>query len=110
LYGALERIQSHIVEHSRAEEERALPLVEKYITAVEYGELEAKALPHIPPKDLPLLSGMLIYEGGLDVVPAPVRAAMREAAPKAYAEHSQRVHGTATPPRSTSIGLIKESA
>jgi hypothetical protein len=49
-----------------------------------------------------MLVGMLMYEGGLDVVPAPLREVMREVAPRAYAAHCQLVHGTATPPRSTS--------
>jgi hypothetical protein len=30
---------------------------------------------------------MLMYEGGLDVVPAPLRELMREAARRAYAAH-----------------------
>lgn len=50
-----------------------------------------------------VIAGMLIYEGGLDVVPAQLRDIVAEVAPAAYAAHCERVHGTSTPPLSTQV-------
>jgi hemerythrin-like domain-containing protein len=101
LASALDRIVPVIVEHTRLEEEHAMPLVEQYVTAAEYQDMVEKHVRNISPADLPVLVGMLMYEGGLDVVPPPLREVMREAAPRAYAAHAQLVHGTATPPRTS---------
>jgi hemerythrin-like domain-containing protein len=109
LASALDRIVPVIVEHTRLEEERAMPLVEQYVTAAEYQDMVEKHVRNLSPADLPMLVGMLMYEGGLDVVPAPLREVMREAAPRAYAAHCQLVHGTATPPRSTGETWISAS-
>jgi hemerythrin-like domain-containing protein len=101
LSGALDRMIPVLAEHTRSEEQRALPLVEKHITAAEYGELGNRGAASLPPANLPVLIGMLMYEGGLDVLPPTLPSALKEAAPSLYAAHSERVHGTATPPRST---------
>jgi hypothetical protein len=54
---------------------------------------------------------MVMYEGDPEVIqlilsqmPPEMRAVMKEQASRAFASHSERVHGTATPPR------IKRSA
>jgi hypothetical protein len=39
------------------------------------------------------------------LVPPQMRAVLGELAPRAYAAHSERVHGTPTPPRSTEVGI-----
>jgi hypothetical protein len=51
-----------------------------------------------------------MYEGdpeGIDqfiaAMPADARSGIRGLAAKTFADHSQRVHGTATPPRSTQL-------
>jgi hypothetical protein len=49
--------------------------------------------------------GMLMYEGGLEIVPPEMREVLAEIAPKAYAAHCEHVHGTPTPPRSSEVGL-----
>ena len=53
---------------------------------------------------LPLVFGMLQYEGDPDVIammlahaPAPARLLMPFLAPRAFARYAVRVHGTATP-------------
>jgi hemerythrin-like domain-containing protein len=102
LADALDRMLPALAEHTRSEEERALPLVEKHLSAAEYEELGAKGAANMSPADLPVLVGMLMYEGGPDVLPRTLPSAIKEMAPQAFALHSERVHGTATPPRSTS--------
>jgi hemerythrin-like domain-containing protein len=102
LADALDRMLPILAEHTHSEEKRALPLVEKYVTAAEYEELGTKGAASISPADLPVLLGMLMYEGGADVLPRGLPPALLELAPRAFAAHSERIHGTATPPRSTS--------
>jgi hypothetical protein len=99
LSGALDRMNPIIAEHTRTEEPRALPLVEKYITAAEYAELGTRGTASLAPAEQVLLVGMMMYDGGPDVLPRTVPSAVKEAAPGVYAAYSERVHGTATPPR-----------
>ena len=47
--------------------------------------------------------GMLMYEGGLELVPPEARSGLGELAPQMFAFHSMRVHGTATPQRSAEV-------
>jgi hypothetical protein len=65
----------------------------------------AAASARIPPEAGPVIAGMPMHEGGLDVVPPELRAPLADRAPRAYAAHSERVHGTPTPPRSTEVGV-----
>jgi hypothetical protein len=53
---------------------------------------------------------MLMYEGDPEIVdravaamPAAARPAIRQLATRAFADQSRRIHGTATPPRSTEL-------
>jgi hypothetical protein len=62
------------------------------------------------PETMPLGSGMLMHEGdpqivdaGIAAMPPAVRPVIRELAAEAFAAHSLRVHGTATPARSTEL-------
>jgi hypothetical protein len=87
------------------EEKLVLPLAERHIFAAEYKSMVAGGSANIPPEAGPVLAGMLMYEGGLDVVPARMRAVLADLAPQAYAAHCERVHGTPTPPRSTEVGI-----
>jgi hypothetical protein len=80
--------------------------VEKYITAAEWTAMVAEGGADTPQELLPLLFGMMMYEGDSDVIdvavasmPSEARPVVRELAAQAFAEHSVRVHGTATPPR-----------
>ena len=59
--------------------------------------------------EFPLILGMMMYEGEpaviqkvLSQLPEDVRPFVAQAARQAFAAHSERVHGTATPVRSRS--------
>ncbi|NOL39753.1 hemerythrin domain-containing protein [Kribbella sandramycini] len=101
-----ELLRDRLVEHMQLEETEILPLAEKYITAAEWSELGEHAMTGIPKKDLPLGFGMAMYEGDPAVIkavlaeaPLPLRLLMPVVAPRLYAAHARRVHGTPTPPR-----------
>jgi hypothetical protein len=102
---ALERLAVALYEHMGLEEKLVLPLAERHIFASEWDKLVADGAASIPPETGPVLAGMLMYEGGPDVVPPQMRAVLAELAPQAYAAHSERVHGTPAPPHSTEIGI-----
>jgi len=62
------------------------------------------------PEHLPLTFGMLMYEGDpesigqfIAAMPADAGLIIRRLARPAFTTHSQRVHGTPTPPRSTEL-------
>jgi hemerythrin-like domain-containing protein len=102
LAGAIDRLLPVLNEHMSLEEQRILPIAEKYITAAEWDEMAGR----IPPENVPLVFGMALYEGDPDVIentlariPPEVRSMVEELGPKAFAAHSELVHGTATPPR-----------
>jgi hemerythrin-like domain-containing protein len=101
----LERLAVALYEHMGLEEKLVLPLAERHIFASEWDKMVADEAASIPPEVGPVLAGMLMYEGGPDVVPPEMRAVLAELAPRAYAAHCQRVHGTPAPPRSTEVGI-----
>ena len=108
LADALDRLLPVLVEHLDTEEERVLPLIEKYITAPEWDVMTEETAANTPPDKLPLMLGMMIYEGDpeviqkvLSVMPEEARPAIMAASVQAFAAHSELVHGTATPPRGT---------
>jgi EmrB/QacA subfamily drug resistance transporter len=101
----LERLAVALYEHMGLEEKLVLPLAERHIFASEWDKMVADEAASIPPEVGPVLAGMLMYEGGLDVVPPEMRAVLAELAPQAYAAHCQRVHGTSAPPRSSEVGI-----
>jgi hypothetical protein len=96
-----------LFEHLAMEEERILPLTQQYLTVPEWeavGEAAAASL-H---ENLPLVLGMIIYEGDPDLIQALLTRlagsnapVLRAGATQAFAAHAQSVYGTATPPRST---------
>jgi hemerythrin-like domain-containing protein len=111
LADALDRMISLLNDHMGVEEERILPMVEKYITAAEWDLMIREGAAETPRENIPLIFGMVMYEGDPEVIqlilsqmPPEMRAVMKEQASRAFASHSERVHGTATPPR------IKRSA
>ena len=101
----LQRLAAALYEHMGLEEKLALPLVERHVFAAEWEEMVAAGAADIPPEIGPVLVGMLMYEGGLEVVPSEMRDVLGEIAPKAYAGYCEGVHGTPTPPRSDEVGL-----
>jgi hemerythrin-like domain-containing protein len=101
----LQRLAAALYEHMGLEEKLALPLVERHVFAAEWEQMVADGAAATPPEIGPLMVGMLMYEGGLDIVPPELRDVLAELAPKAYADYCERVHGTPTPPRSRELGL-----
>jgi hemerythrin-like domain-containing protein len=101
----LRQVAVALYEHMGLEEQLALPLVERHVFATEWEAMIAAGAAEIPPEIGPVLVGMLMYEGGLDAAPPQMRDVLAEAAPKAYAGYSERLHGTPTPPLSTQVGL-----
>ncbi len=105
--GALDRMLPLLDEHLSLEEERVLPLIERYVSAAEWDEMVQGSAAGTPPEQVTLILGMMMYEGDPAVVekmlsqmPADIRPVLEDAAKQAFAAHSERVHGTATPPRS----------
>jgi hypothetical protein len=97
-------------EHLSTEEDRVVPLMEQHITAAEWREFLKNESAAVGPDHLPLMLGMLMYEGDPESVEqviatmsADARRDIRQLAAPTFAAHSQRVHGTATPPRSTEL-------
>jgi hypothetical protein len=97
-------------EHMRLEEQRILPLAEKYITAAEWHAMAAESGRAIPPEAIPLVFGMTLYEADPELIqktlselPPEARAVLQERGPQAFASHSERVYGTATPQRSGAV-------
>jgi hemerythrin-like domain-containing protein len=92
-------------EHLALEEERVVPLIETYITADEYRLLSTEGGADTPPEQLPVIFGMIMYEGVPEVIeniiaemPAEVQPVIKDLAPKAYAAYAEKVYGTSTPP------------
>jgi type IV secretory pathway VirJ component len=97
-----------LTEHLALEEKEVLPRAEKCLTRAEWKDLGECCLGALTRSELPLTVGLAMYESD----PAVVKNALKEAplsarilvpliGPRAFAVHSKRVHGTATPPRST---------
>jgi hypothetical protein len=110
LAAGLERLLSLIKEHLHDEEERVVPLLEEHITATEWDATVQKRAADVDAENLPLSFLLLMYEGDPELVErtianlaANARPAIRELAGQAFAEHSRRVQGTPTPPRSTEL-------
>jgi hemerythrin-like domain-containing protein len=105
LADALDHIIQLLREHLALEEERVVPLIERYITADEYRLLSTEGGADVPPEQLPVIFGMMMYEGEPEVIeniiaemPAEVQPVIKDLAPKAYAAYAEKVYGTSTPP------------
>jgi hypothetical protein len=84
--------------------------MEQHITAAEWNEIVQQGVADVDPADFPLGFGMLMYEGDPEVIdqaianlPAEARPVVKQLAARVFAEHSEVVHGTATPPRSAEL-------
>ncbi len=100
------RLGALLVKHLQIEEELACPLIEQYITAAEWGRAVADGSADVSPELMPLLFGMMAYEGAPDTVrdviasmPPEVSSVIGDLSSQAFAEHALRVYGTATPQR-----------
>jgi hemerythrin-like domain-containing protein len=101
----LRRLAVAAYEHMALEERLVLPVVERHIFASEWDEMVQHAAAGIAPETLVLVVGMSMYEGGAELLPSMIPLAMIEAGPAEYAAYCERVHGTATPPRSTQVAI-----
>ena len=97
-------VDAALVEHLTAEEEQLLPIAAANLTEAEWEQLGAEGMAGLRKSQLPLVFGMLQYQGDPEVIammlshaPGPARLLMPFLAPRAFARYSRRVHGTATP-------------
>jgi hypothetical protein len=109
LAGAIDRLLPVMNEHLAVEEERVVPLIEKYVTQAEYAHVAQEQGAEVPPDKLPAVFGMFMYEAepaAIDLavaeMPAEVQPIIRDLAPTAYAAYANELYGTETPPRVTS--------
>jgi hemerythrin-like domain-containing protein len=103
LADVLDQLFHALDEHMRLEEQRILPLAEKYMTATEWRAMAAESGREIPQEIIPLVFGMTLYEANPQVIqktlselPAEVRSTLYEQGERAFSIHSKRVYGTAT--------------
>jgi hemerythrin-like domain-containing protein len=103
LADALDGMVKLLVEHLAVEEERALPLMERNITQEEWTQVTSDGAGEFDQEKVPVLFGMMMYEGDPDTIrdiidgmPPEVRP-VAQFAPGLYADYALRVHGTATP-------------
>jgi hemerythrin-like domain-containing protein len=104
------RLTRLLTEHLTAEEEEALPLIERYVTAAEWSEMVAASAADVAPEQLVLLFGLMTYEGhpkaveaAIAQMPAEVRPVMAGLGAEAFAHHAELVHGTPSPAKSSAL-------
>jgi hemerythrin-like domain-containing protein len=95
-------------EHLALEEERVVPLIEKYVTQAEYRRVAQGAAAGLSEEKLPIAFGMFMYETAPEVIdmvvaemPAEVQPVIRDVAADAYAAYAKKLYGTAAPARIT---------
>jgi iron-sulfur cluster repair protein YtfE (RIC family) len=106
LAGASEQLIPQLEAHLSLEEDRVVPLIERYVTAAEYARLAGEGAEDTPPELLPVCLGMVMYDAEPAVIemiiaalPAEVRPAFPRAANEAYAAYAQRLHGPVPVPK-----------
>ena len=104
----LDELVAALRTHMAAEETYALPLAEKYITAAEWGDMVQSTAAGIDPELMPLLLGLMMYEGDPELIdeilagmPPEIGPMLKPLAAQAFTAHAELVYGTATPPRGT---------
>ena len=100
------QLSERLAEHLDTEEARAIPLIEQHITAAEWAGMIADGAEDVDPALMPLMFGLMAYEGDPDTVrdiiaglPPEVGSVIGDLAGQAFAEHAHRVYGTSTPER-----------
>ena len=103
---AIDQLIPVMKEHLALEEERVVPLIDKYVTDAEYARVGQGQAVKVAPEMLPTIFGMFAYETApevLDMVithtPAGIQPVIKDLGTKAYAAYAQQLHGTATPAR-----------
>jgi hemerythrin-like domain-containing protein len=106
LAGAIEQLIPHLEAHLSLEEDRVVPLIERYVTAAEYARLAGEGAQDTPPELLPACLGMVMHDAEPAVIemivaelPAEVRPAFPRAANEAYAAYARRLHGLSPAPK-----------
>src|SRR5258705_4646820 len=110
LVDVLDRLIPALKEHLSTEEQRVVPLMEQHITAAERKDFLEEESAAVDPEHLPLMLGMLMYEGDPESIEQVIATMSADTGPvitqlaaPTFAAQSQRVHGTATPPRTTEL-------
>ncbi|MGY4767164.1 hemerythrin domain-containing protein [Kribbella sp. CWNU-51] len=100
----LDELNVSLVEHLEAEEERLLPIAARTVTEAEWHELGEAGVKALRKPDLPLVLGMIQYEGDPEVVadivggtPPLIRWIVPALSRRAFRRHALAVHGTVTP-------------
>ncbi|MBL1114009.1 hemerythrin domain-containing protein [Streptomyces sp. 110] len=85
-------------EHLEAEEERMLPLIDRYLTADEWADVGNKGLGNVPRAKIPVLFGMLLRDASAEqralfkeAVPTPVFTVMSRVGPIALKRYQRKV-------------------
>jgi hemerythrin-like domain-containing protein len=106
---AVEQLLAVTRDHLTLEEERVVPLIEKYLTQPEYLMAAQESQAVLSPEKLIIGLGMTLYGGNRDDVeaivghvPAEQRAVITEQASSAYAAYAEKLYGTTTPPTEAS--------
>lgn len=96
-----------LTEHLAAEEDQALPLIARHITAAEWGEMAQAGAASLDPAQMPLSFGMMTYEGDPELIgeiishmPSELQPVIADLASAEFARYCERVHGTPIPAKS----------
>ncbi|OAT67865.1 hypothetical protein AWB85_12160 [Mycobacteroides immunogenum] len=116
LVDLLDRVTPALKEHLAAEESSVVPLMEQHITAAEWvGFLKSESRA-IDAEHAPLILGMMMYEGDSESIEQVIAAIFSDIDPtieglaaSTFAAHSQKIHGTATPPRGAELSTAKDA-
>ncbi|WP_433162896.1 hemerythrin domain-containing protein [Kribbella sp. CA-247076] len=100
----LDELYVSLVEHLEAEEERLLPIAARTVTEAEWNQLGEAGVAKLRKQEMPLVLGMVQYEGDPEVVarivgntPVLIRWIVPRLSRRAFRKHALAVHGTATP-------------
>jgi hemerythrin-like domain-containing protein len=100
----LDELYISLAEHLEAEEERLLPIAARTVTEAEWHQLAEAGVDKLRRQDMPLVLGMVQYEGDPEVVagivkgtPVLIRWIVPRLSRRAFRKHALAVHGTATP-------------
>jgi hypothetical protein len=112
---SLRELISPLSAHLIDEEQHVVPLMERYIRADEVRRAVEAGLTRFPPDEMALLMGMMMYEGHPEMIdqlvatmPPDIAAVIRVIAPREFARHCEKLHGTPTPPRSTELSVGRQ--
>jgi hemerythrin-like domain-containing protein len=104
LAAAIDQLIAVTTEHLALEEQRVIPLSEKYITDAEYGVLVQEQAAYIPQGKLTAVLGMIMYDSdpaAIDAIvsemPVEAQPVIKDLAVKAYDAYAAELYRTAEP-------------